>query len=139
MLSEQPCLWFALLAAAAAPAVRALLHALALSVPAPADDLADLHTAVKQASAQYRVAMATLETRGREETTAAVQQFRQAWQSIFDRFGVNRPAAFVNDEHYASMFMQIDMRLVGALIVIDIGSREAARMRWRPSKRHWRN
>ena len=103
------------------------LQALALSVPAPADDLADLHTAVEQASAQYRVAMATLETRGREETTAAVQQFRQAWQSIIDRFGVNRPAAFANDEHYSGMFMQVDMRLVGALIVIDIGSREAAR------------
>jgi hypothetical protein len=103
------------------------LQALALSVPAPADELADFHAAVEQASAQYRVAMVTLETRGREETTAAVQQFRQAWQSIIDRFGANRPPAFANDEQNAGMFMQVDMRLVGALIVIDIGSREAAR------------
>ena len=103
------------------------LQALALSMPATADELANFHAAVEQASAQYRGAMAALETSGREEATAAVQQFRQAWQSIIDRFGANRPTAFANDEHYAGLFMQVDMRLVGALIVIDIGSREAAR------------
>jgi hypothetical protein len=103
------------------------VQAFALSMPAPADELADFHAAVEQASAQHRVAMTTLETRSREEASAAVQQFRQTWQSIIDRFGANRPPAFANEEHYPGMLMQVDMRLVGALIVIDIGSREAAR------------
>jgi hypothetical protein len=107
--------------------VALCLQALALPAPGRADELADFHAAVAQASAQYRIAMATLEARGRDETAAAVHQFRQAWQTIIDRFGANPPAAFAEDEQYAGMFLQVDMRLVSALIVIDIGSREAAR------------
>jgi hypothetical protein len=107
--------------------VALCVQAIALSAPARTDDLTDFHAAVAQASAQYRITMATLETRGRDETAAAVHQLRQAWQSIIDRFGSNRPTAFAGDEHYAGMFLQVDMRLVSALIVIDIGSREAAR------------
>jgi hypothetical protein len=103
------------------------VQALTLPLPGRTDDLADFHAAVAQASAQYRIAMSTLETRGRDEAAAAVHRFREAWQSIIDRFGANPPAAFANDEQYAGMFLQVDMRLVSALIVIDIGSREAAR------------
>jgi hypothetical protein len=108
----------------------AVLIALLAASPAPpayADELADFHAAVAQASTLYRAAMTTLEARGREETSAAVQRFRQSWQVLADRFGSNRPAAFADDEQYAAMFMQVDTRIVGALIVIDIGSREAAR------------
>ena len=71
--------------------------------------------------------MATLETRSREETSVAVQRFRQTWQIVIDRRGSNRPAAFADAEQYDGMFMQVDARIVGALIVIDIGSRDAAR------------
>ena len=71
--------------------------------------------------------MTTLETRGREETSAAVQRFRQAWQIVIDRRESSRPAAFADAEQYAGLFMQVDARIVGALIVIDIGSRDPAR------------
>jgi hypothetical protein len=101
--------------------------ALWFALPAHADELADFQEAVAQASAQYRVAMTTLETRGREETSAAVQRFRQAWQIVIDRREASRPAAFADAEQYAGLFMQVDARIVGALIVIDIGSRDAAR------------
>jgi hypothetical protein len=97
------------------------------ALPASGDELADFQAAVAQASAQYRAAMTTLETRGREETSAAVQRFRQAWQIVIDRRGSTRPAAFADAEQYAGMLMQVDARIVGALIVIDIGSRDAAR------------
>jgi hypothetical protein len=97
------------------------------ALPASGDELADFQEAVALASAQYRVAMTTLETRGREETSAAVQRFRQAWQIVIDRRGSSRPAASTDAEQYAGLFMQVDARIVGALIVIDIGSREAAR------------
>ena len=58
---------------------------------------------------------------------AAVQRFRESWQVVIDRFGANRPAAFADHEQYPAIFMLVDARIVGALIVIDIGSRDAAR------------
>jgi hypothetical protein len=103
------------------------LLALAPCATPRADELADFHAAVEEASAQYRAAMATLETRSQEETKAAVHQFRQSWQSLAERFGAQRPAAFADDEQYAGTFMQVDMRLIGVLLVIDMGNREAAR------------
>ncbi len=107
--------------------VLAALFVLALAMPARGEELADFHAAVEQATAEYRVAKATLETRGQAETAAAVHRFRDAWQGINERFGKNRPAAFADDEQYDSMFMLVDMRLVGVLLVIDMGNRDAAR------------
>jgi len=112
------------------PRTAAVLTVLFLQWPAlaaAADKLADFHAAVAQASAQYRLAMTTLDTRGREETSAAVQRFRETWQVVIDRHASNRPAATADNDDYDGMFMQVDARIVGALIVIDIGSREAAR------------
>jgi hypothetical protein len=108
-------------------AVAVVLLAAWLASPVMADELADFRAAVAQASAQYRAAMTTLDTRGREEASAAVQRFRESWQVVIDRFGANRPAAFADDEQYPALFMLVDARIVGALIVIDIGSRDAAR------------
>jgi hypothetical protein len=111
------------------PHIAGVLPVLFLQWPAlaTADELADFHAAVAQASAQYRLAMTTLDTRGREETSAAVQRFRESWQVVIDRHAANRPADSADGDEHAGMFMQVDARIVGALIVIDIGSREAAR------------
>ncbi len=94
-----------------------------LAGAAPADDQAEFRAAVEQASARYSVAMRTLETRGREETSAEVARFREAWQAVIDRLKADRP----DDEEQAALLFQVDSRLVGAMIVIDIGSRDAAR------------
>jgi hypothetical protein len=109
-------------------ALRAILL-LALVWPATgaADALADLHGAVQDASAQYRIAMRTLESSSREQSAAEVQRFRGMWQAVMDQFGANRPADFANDEEFLSVFIQIDTLIVGVLLVIDLGSREAAR------------
>jgi hypothetical protein len=99
-----------------------------LASPGRADELADLHAAVAEASAHYRAAMTTLETRGREETSAAVHRFRESWQALVDCLAKSqRPAVFADEEQLSAMVTLTDTRLVGALIVIDIGSREAAR------------
>jgi hypothetical protein len=108
-------------------AALAALVVLALSVPGQADQLADFHAAVTQASEQYRIAMETLETQGQAETAAAVQRFRASWHAISDQFGKNRPAPFVGDEQYGTMFMLVDTRVIGVLLAIDLGSRDAAR------------
>ena len=94
--------------------------------PAVANERGDFDSALRQANAQYQVALETLETRGREETSAEVARFRQAFQAVIARFDANH-ALLAGDEDYAGLLMQVDASLVGAMIVIDIGSRDAAR------------
>jgi hypothetical protein len=76
--------------------------------------------------------MQTLETGGREQTEAEVSAFREVWGDIIERFGKDRPSAFADDDTYASTLLDIDVRLLGALLVINIGSREAAREALKP-------
>ena len=107
---------------------RTILLALALGAsPAAADNLGDFAAAVERAAAQYHFALRTLETSGREQTAAEVGLLRQEWQGLIDRLDNHRPAEFDGDDFYASIMTEVDMRLVTAMIVIDIGSREAAR------------
>jgi len=108
-------------------AAAVLLMLVVVTAPAAADELADFHAAVERAAGEYRLALRTLETRGQDETAAAVHRLRAAWQAIGERFGANRPAAFADDENFAGMFMQIDVGLVGVLLVIDLGNRDGAR------------
>jgi HAMP domain-containing protein len=102
--------------------------ALAPLIPAPgqADELADFHAALERALDQYHFAMSVLETGSQEQTAAEVGRLRQVWQAIAERFGAQRPAAFDNDDNYRGIFMQNDLGLVGVLLIIDHGNRDAA-------------
>jgi hypothetical protein len=109
---------------------RTILLALFLAatpLPAVADDLADFADAVERAELQYRLALRTLETSGREQTAAEVRAFRDALQDAIARLDAHPLPKPEGDESYAATMMQIDMAIIGALIVIDIGSRETAR------------
>ena len=105
----------------------ALVALLALTLPAGADELADFHAAVEQASAQYRVALSVLETSGPDETAAEVQRFREIWHAMIGRFGSKRPDGFADYDSFRASFTESDARIVGVLIVISAGRREAAR------------
>jgi hypothetical protein len=109
----------------------AALLAAALILPwsppaAGADDRADLQAAFRVATAQYQVALKTLETRGREETAAEVSRLREAFQAVIAQFDANR-AAVAGGPDYAGLLMQLDTSIVGVMLVVDFGSREAAR------------
>jgi len=108
---------------------RTLFLALALAAarPAAADDLGDFAAAIERTAAQYHFALRTLDTSGREQTATEVRLLRQEWQGLIARLDNRRAAGFDGDNADAATMMDIDMRLVTALIVIDIGSREAAR------------
>jgi len=93
-------------------------------VPAGAGEPDDFQTAVEDASARCRLALRILETEGQRETAAAVHSFRQSWQRVVERYGAIRPAAATDD---TAMFLDVDMRIVGVLLVIDLGNRDAAR------------
>ena len=111
-------------------AARTILLALILAttpLAAAADDLKDLADVGERAELQYRIALRTLETSGREQTAAEVRLLREAWQEAIAQLDRNLPPQPEGEEPYAGSMMQIDMAVVGALIVIDFGSREAAR------------
>ena len=95
-------------------------------LPASADQRADLQAAFRVATAQYQIALKTLETRGREETAAEVSRLREAFQVVIAKFDENR-AAVGGDQEYAGLLMQLDTSIVGVMLVVDFGSREAAR------------
>jgi hypothetical protein len=95
--------------------------------PARGDTLADFRAALAEVSARYDDAATAVATGTQEEAKAAVHRLRGAWQDMNVRFTGNRPAPFVGDEDYGTMFMQVEVRLVGLLLVIDMGSRDAAR------------
>jgi hypothetical protein len=110
-------------------ALRTIVLALILSaasLAARADDLKDFAEAVERAELQYRFALRTLESSGREQTAAEVRLFREALQEAIARLDKHQSKA-EGEESYAATMMQVDTAIVGALIVIDIGSREAAR------------
>ena len=113
----------------AARLVCTALVVLATQVAAPVDaeERDHFHAAVERAIVQYRVAMTTLETRGQAETAAEVHRLRGTWQAIGERFAVDRPAAFANDQELPGLLLQVDTRFVGLLLVIDLGNREVAR------------
>jgi hypothetical protein len=91
---------------------------------AGADQLADFQAALELASAQYQVARKTLETRGREETAAEVSRLREAFHTVLEQASLS---ALRLDPDYAGTLMQLDVSIVGVLLLIDFGSREAAR------------
>jgi hypothetical protein len=104
--------------------------ALSAGLQAPranADELAEFRAAVDRANTQYQQTMRVLETRGREETTAEVEHLRDSWHAIIDRFGSNPPVPYGGGNAETVTFTEIDARIVGALIVIGFGTREAAR------------
>jgi hypothetical protein len=105
----------------------ALALALLMPTPGRVDELADFHAALERALDQYHFAMSVLETGSQEQTAAEVGRLRQAWQAIAARFGAQRPGAFDNDDNYRNIFMQNDLALVGVLLIIDLGNRDAAR------------
>jgi hypothetical protein len=82
------------MAAIFAAARTILLGLMLAAVPlsAGADDLEDFDAAVERAELQYRVALRTLETSGRDETAAEVGLFREAWQHVIAQLDSNRPA-----------------------------------------------
>jgi hypothetical protein len=107
-------------------ALAVALH-LVLAGLARADDLGDFQAAVASAQAQYHIAMTTLATRGQAETAREVQRLRQSWQALAEGFRTIRSAENPGDQELAQSFVQVDVRLVGVLLVIEMGSREAAR------------
>jgi len=104
-----------------------LAQALFLATPTLADDRADFHAAIEGVLDQYHFTLSVLETSSQEQTASEVSRLRQMWQSIASRFGARRPEAFADDDGYGGLLLQVDVSLVGVLLVIELGNRDGAR------------
>lgn len=106
------------------------------AVPAAAQDgpgpANSFDNAWEATSADYQNALRTLETRGQDETAAAVHRLRRSFQQLAERFAAEPPAHLAGDAAWPAEFMQIDVGLVGTLLVIDMGSRDGARQSLTP-------
>ena len=119
--------------------LAALLMAGADTAAAQAGASATFAGAWEETSAEYQAALRTLETRSQEETAAAVHRLRQSFQQMAERFAANRPPHLTGDPEWPAEFIQIDLRLVGALLVTPRGGRSRHwRRRWRGCARRSR-
>jgi len=55
-----------------------------------------------------------------------VARLREAFQAVIAKFDANR-ATSGSDQDYAGLLFQLDTSIVGVMLVVDFGSREAAR------------
>jgi hypothetical protein len=97
-----------------------------LPATARADDQADRRAAVETASARYEAALKALESGARDQSAAEVRRFRESWQALIMKYNA-QPQPAADGEDQAGMFMQVDAQIVGAMLVIDMGNRDAAR------------
>jgi hypothetical protein len=107
--------------------VALILQWALLPAAARADDQAELHAAVEVATARYEAAIKALEAGGRADTAGEMRRFRESWQALILKFGSQPTPPGSEAEDRAGLFMQVDARIVGAMLVIDVGSRDAAR------------
>lgn len=78
---------------------------LALSAPAHAADAAT--EAMQSAYAPYRVALFRSNGTSQAEAQQALEQARQAWQAVIDRFAAQPPAPYDRDAAFASTLREV--------------------------------
>jgi hypothetical protein len=109
---------------------RALLAALVASsltaAVAMADDLSDFNAAVETFSAHNRVAIGYLRTGNVELAAAEIDVMREAWSTVVERFGKERPAEFRDNPHYVNTFVDVPTRLVGVNLMLMMGRTDLA-------------
>lgn len=92
-----------------------------------ADDLKLFNAAVEEFAAHQRVAIGYLRTENVELAAIELERMREAWDSLTERFGKDRPAAFRDNPHYTIALVDIPTRLVGASLMITMGRPDLAR------------
>jgi len=91
-----------------------------------ADDLADFNAAVESVSAHNRVAIGYLRTGNADLASLELDRLRDSWSRFSERFSGKRPAAFDGNNLYGKLFTAVNVRLVGADIMLKTGRLDAA-------------
>ena len=91
---------------------------------ARADDLDDFNRATEAAMSHRRVAAEYLRTGNIDLATLEIENLRETWAKVST---LPRPAAFRDQERYASTVLQIAAQLVGISLVLNLGRPDVAR------------
>lgn len=109
---------------------RAALVALTMLITigaAHGDDLADFNAAVERAASHNRAADGYLRTGNTDLASLELDRLREAWATVSQRFGGNRPDVFKNGELYTTTLLKISTGLIAADMMLKTGRDEAAR------------
>jgi hypothetical protein len=104
----------------------AAIVALAWTGIARADDLAPFNAAIENAAAHNRVALSYLRTENTDLATIELEQMKEAWAAMAERFAGNRPAPFRDSELFNVALVDVPTRIVGAFIMINFGRPDIA-------------
>jgi hypothetical protein len=106
--------------------LAALLASSLTAAIAMADDLSDFNAAIETFSAHNRVAIGYLRTGNGELAAAEIDMMRDAWSTVVERFGKERPDAFRDNPHYVNAFVDVPTRLVGVNLMLMMGRTDLA-------------
>jgi hypothetical protein len=104
--------------------IAAVWLALAGIVPACADDLGDFNRTVEAAMSHHRAASGYLRTGNVDLAVLELEGLREVWGKVTS---LPRPAAFRDQERYTGTMLDISTRLVGIVLVLDLGAVDVAR------------
>lgn len=105
-------------------AACAAFAALALGVPATADDLDDFHRAVEAAMTHHRAAAGYLRTGNIDLAALELEGLREAWGKVST---LPRPAAFRDQQRYTGTILETAAGLIGTTLVLNMGRADVAR------------
>lgn len=93
---------------------------------AAADDLADFNAAVEDVAAHNRTAIGYLHTDAIEMAVAEMEQTKNAWGALAERFGGRRPAVFADNQRYTEALVDVPMRIVTGYLMLNLGRPDMA-------------
>jgi hypothetical protein len=91
-----------------------------------ADDLADFDAAVETISNHDRAAIDYLRGGNMDMASLEIDQLREAWRALQQRFAGKPPHAFDGNPLYPNLFTGVSARLVAADMMLKSGRPEAA-------------
>ncbi|MDQ2078950.1 hypothetical protein RA307_02055 [Xanthobacteraceae bacterium Astr-EGSB] len=110
----------------ARPVLAAVISLAICAGGASAGDLAQFHDAVETFSAHNRVAIGYLRTGNVELASAEIAAMREAWGTVVERFGNDRPPEFRDNPRYVTALVDVPTRLVGVSLMLTMGRTDLA-------------
>jgi hypothetical protein len=95
-----------------------------LAAPARADDLEDFNRAVEAAMSHHRVALGYLRTENFDLAVLELEAMREAWGKAS---ALPRPAIYRDSTRFTGTMLDVNVRIVGVFLVLDMGRIDVAR------------
>jgi hypothetical protein len=95
-----------------------------LAAPARADDLDDFNRAIEAAMSHHRVALGYLRTENVDLAVLELEAMREAWAKAS---ALPRPAIYRDNPRFTETMLDVNVRVVGVFLVLDMGRIDVAR------------